>query len=105
MEIEKAKPTLAANRKAVAKYAASKRGKATIRAKIAVQNAKRSGKLKTAKSCSKCGRSGVRLSFHHTDTSYKEGNELKGTYLCDKCHRNRPEHRKRHSQAIKKINR
>lgn len=91
-----AKPTLEANRLAVKKYRESARGKKTIKHKSKVQTAVRSGKLKAAKSCSKCGRSGGRLSFHHTDKSYKDGSQLTGKWLCDSCHRkgHSEEHRK-----------
>lgn len=95
--VEKAKPTLAANRKAVAKYAAKNKEK--IKHKSKVQNAERSGKIKKPSSCSKCGRSGIRLSFHHSDTKYKDGSELKGRYLCDSCHRNLPHHKEKHRQG------
>ena len=100
--VEKAKPTLAANRLAVKKYRESANGKKKIKHKSKVQTAVRSGKLKRPSACSKCGRSGVRLSFHHTDKAYKDGSQLTGRWLCPRCHRRAP--REGHSQGQLKKN-
>lgn len=61
--------------------------------KDAFNNAKRSGKIKQPKKCSKCGKEFTYLEFHHT--SYKD--PFDGVWLCKSCHgiENKKQSRKR----------
>lgn len=73
-------------RQSTRRYASNPKNKKRLRAKWAIQSAVRSGKLKKPKACPRCGRSGVRIIFHHTDGSYGKGSRMRGKWLCDKCH-------------------
>ncbi len=73
-------------RKAVAKH--DKAHPEQNKARWAVRGAVRNGSLKKPAKCPKCGRSGVRIIFHHTakTNTYSEANRLVGKWLCTQCH-------------------
>lgn len=65
------------------KYA--KANQDVIKARRAVESAKRRGDLKAPAACPKCGRH-VKLDFHHTSGTYSEGTKLQGVWRCRQCH-------------------
>lgn len=85
----------ASARASVRAYARNPKNRAKLRAKWRVQAAKRSGKLKPPSKCPSCGRSGVKLDFHHN----KGHGSNKGVWRCRRCHSRQDN--KRHGAAMR----
>ena len=70
-------------RKAVKKHDQSHPTQTASRWKV--RTAIRNGTLKKPTKCPRCGRSGVRIIFHHTE-GHSEAKALTGRFLCTACH-------------------
>lgn len=70
-------------RKSVKRYADNPENAKKLAGKRRVETAIRNGSLKRPSKCPRCGRSGVRILFHHKNY---DGDGLNGSFMCDRCH-------------------
>lgn len=100
-DLFKSRQTPEAARRSSAKYAAKPSNKKKLRAKWKIAGKVKSGKLKKASACSKCGKKTSALELHHSSGYNSESARGRGRWMCYSCHRSVASYRKSLSSGQK----